>query len=75
MKRIYNQIPYMENLGKQVTTSKSHENVQMESNRPVDAPYRNSWPAEGWLSQMTLNYIRHCRDVKNSIVKRENKTK
>lgn len=75
MKRIYNQFPYMANLGMQITTPESDENAQMEANRPINAPYHMSWPRSGWLSQSELNNIRHWDDIANSKAKRKNKTK
>jgi len=70
MKRIYNQIPYMENLGRQITTPVSDANSALSTNRPTNAPYRMSWPRCGFMSQRDLNDIRHYQDVYNSTLKR-----
>ena len=71
MKKTYNQFPYMANLGNQVTTPISERNAEMEANRPIDVPYRMSWPREGFMTQKTLNWYRHIRDVMNSKLKRQ----
>jgi hypothetical protein len=65
----------MENLGMQRTTHVSCKNIEMEANRPINAPYRAAWPRGGWMSQMYLNGIRHSQDIRNSIANRLQKVK